>query len=680
MAGFLSQVSATAVFPIATNPGVLDMAGGVTFDGTNYVVGLFSEGAVAGQRLNLSGEMVGTPVVVGACPVFPPAVALAGGARESLAAWSDVSLSPGVTLRGQRFSPSGGPVGGAFPLLASVGSHGPQEVLAAASDGTNYLVLWRDTTHGGAYAQRVTGSGTLAGGETLVAAVSGESGNRNFAVVFGRTNYLVAWQTGSNNQNHVYGALVSAGGAVGSVFAINQTASLAQNPIAAAFDGTNFFVVWSRCTELTPQGQPVWKLCGRQVSPGGSPLGSERVLVDESATFPALAFDGTSYLLVWGYESATTSSNITVHARYVGPDGRAQGGIFSPLPRQGGYPPLLPLNGLCYDGTRFLLAATYGAFVLDAQGEITGFSGGDVYGAFIPRSSAPPVFTNVGLANGVLKGELIMVPGLTYTVETSTNLVDWEGVGVVGAGETNRLYFEEAADIMLMPHLFYRVALGVTMPPSFSGFFMHFAQAGGFGSALTPTISYPVTLQGYVITFEVRDDVLFPEAATVQFTGPSGSGVVGVQANAMQTRVEDREATYYSPMIASAQGAPGGPWTVNYAGTNVVLNLPDPQAAARLVVPVPTVNVSGGVLQSVSWVYHNAATGAALSGPPLHLTGLQVQVEGLVGGRLYNSPTLQPGATTHSLNASVSWSNVGAVNMAYDDDLGNHYVVTFHKP
>jgi len=82
----------------------------------------------------------------------------------------------------------------------------------------------------------------------------------------------------------------------------------------------------------------------------------------------------------------------------------------------------------------------------------------------------------------------------------------------------------------------------------------------------------------------------------------------------------------------------------------------------------------------VNWVFKDAATGATVGGAPAYVTDIQVQIEGVVGGRIYESPELAPGVTHHTLTSSVNWSNVSTMHLAYDDSLGNHYVVSFSKP
>ena len=150
---------AGALFPVATNTALLEFSGGLAFDGTNYLVGFASGTNLIGQRISTNGLFLGPTIAVGANPGFPPAVALADGGGVCLAAWSDTTLSSGVTVFGQLGSPSTGLIGSPFPLLASAGSHGVQRVRAAASDGVDFLVVWQDAANGAFYGQFVTPRG-----------------------------------------------------------------------------------------------------------------------------------------------------------------------------------------------------------------------------------------------------------------------------------------------------------------------------------------------------------------------------------------------------------------------------------------------------------------------------------------------------------------------------------------
>lgn len=667
-------------FPVATNPAVLELAGGAVSDGTNYLVGYVAGTNLLGQRLAANGQLLGPPLTLGSNPGFPPDAAVAGARTNCLVAWSDHSKSSGVTMFGRLCQPGSGTVGAPFPLLAAAGSHGFQRVRDVASDGTNYLVLWVDVADqvgdgkfSKLYGQFATGAGALAGAEFVV--ISGSAIYEDVAVAFGQTNYLVAWQQEDAGNYQTYCRTVTPGGALGSVTKLSATPSWDRNPLAVGFDGTNYAVVWNCTTNYGGPGELM--LAARLVSPSGLPLGSEGFLeTTERASFPALAFDGTHHLLLWAASAPAT--NHTIHARFWDRMGNAIGPVFTPFATQGTNPPLLPLKGALFDGNQFLLTATFGSFVVDTNGDIIGFNGSDVHGRFLPRSTTPPVFTNAAVVNGRFQGQLLVVPGVTYTLEISTNLTSWEAVDAVSSDGTNLLHLEDDQPATAMPRLFVRAAVGWTGTPSFGFWFFEFANGGGFGSGFTPSPSYPVTLQNYSAALAVVNDINFPAAGNVYFTGPAGSGLTNTPA--WLSMGGDDWQIYQSSRVFNPAAAPGGNWVVNYKGSNVNLTVPDPQAASRLVVPLPTANVSGDVLQSVSWVYKNATTGATLSGAPSYVTNIQVQIEGVVGGRIYNSPELAPGVTNHTLTATVNWSNVSTVHMAYADTLGNRYVVSFIKP
>ena len=668
---------ASGVFPIATNPAVIEFSGKAAFDGTNYLASLVAGANVAGQMVSSNGVLVGAPVVVGANPGFPPDVAMASTKTNSLAAWTDYSQSPGVMIFGRLISASG--LGTTFPLLPALGGHGPQAIQAAASDGSNFLAVWRDTSTGVHYGQLISGSGTLIGSEFPIFTMAG-NGDRNIALSYGLTNYLITWQDGTGGGDNTYCKLISPAGVVGSAFQINTTASLDMNPATIGFDGTNYLVVWNRSTNYNSSGWPDWMLCGRFVSQFGVALGSEQVLVSEQASFPALGFDGANYLLAWGFDTTTTNSDQTIHAQFLNPTGSPLGPIFTPFSMQGTNPPLLPLDGVLFDGKRFLLTATFGSFIVGPTGDVMGFNGGDVYGRFLARSTAAPVFTNATVTGGYFQGQLVLTPGMNYTIEVSTNLQDWLPVGLVSSDGTNKLDLQDDRGVAGESRMFYRATVGNLLPLTFSINFHEYANAGSFNGDSTPAVSYPVTLNSYSANFDVQNDSGLPLATNVFFTGPAGCGLTNTPADPNNSFIDFSSASYQSPFISNPSAAPGGTWVVNFRGTNQTFNVADPMATSRLTIPLPTVSVSGDVLQSVSWTYMDASTGSTLGTAPVYMTDLQVQIEGLVGGRIYDSPWLTPNVTSHTLTSTVNWSNVSTINMAYDDSLGNHYVVFFIKP
>ncbi|MCS7337084.1 MAG: hypothetical protein NZ739_02445 [Verrucomicrobiae bacterium] len=652
------------------------MSGGAVSDGTNYLVGYIGGTNIYCQIVSPTGQLLGAPLLVASANVgWPPAVAFAGARTNCLIAWSDYSRTNGVTMFGRLIHYGSGTMSTVFPLLSAVGMHGFQKIREVASDGTNFLVLWVDAKHqvgGGHYtnvfAQFVNGTGGLIGSEFV--AVSGGTIADDMAASFGKTNFLIAWQHEVLDKYETYCRVVTPAGAIGPVQKINSTTSQDRNPLAMAFDGTNFLVLWNCTTNYGGQGELM--LYGRLVSQSGTPVGGELVISTDRSGFPGVAFDGANYLVLWAKDAVAT--NHTVRARFVDRNGNPIGPVFTPFGNQGTNPPLLPIRGALFAGGKFLLTATFGSFVADPNGDIVGVSGGDVHGRFFPASTTAPYFTNAAIVNGRFQARFHLVPGVTYTLQISTNLTNWEDADVLGSDWTNVLYL--ADDQPPQGNLFVRARMGWT--PAFGLSFFEFANAGGFGSGTTPAVSYPVRLTNYSAAFSVERDLEFPSATNVRFTGPPGSGLTNTPA--WQVYGGDEWRMYQAPPVYNPAAAPGGTWTITYKGSNVTFNVPDPQAALRLVVPLPTVNVSGGIIQSVSWVYKNATNGATLGGPPPYMTSIQVQIEDTTGARVYNSPELPPNTTSHTLTRTVNWSNVGRVYMAYDDTLDNHYVVTFTKP
>lgn len=416
------------VFPIATNPNLVEFGAGIAYDGSNFLVAMTVDTNVSVQLISSNGTLLGTPLNVGMNASWPPAVTLAFGQTNYLVAWSDYSIGSGVDMFGQFVTRSGTKFGSAFQLLQSQGTHGFQAVKALASDGTNFLVLWQDKSTNSLYGQLLNLTGGLSGSEVLISAQQ-RNGN-NPALAFGNTNYLAVWQSEDGSQDEkTYGAFVSRSGFAGSPFQISQTNSTDHNPLAVSFDGTNYLVVWnwdigSGAVEITN-----WDIRGRVVSQSGTFPSNELGLVTDpgSQVVPALAFDGLNYLLAWGDGSFNTT-NSTIRFKFFDRSGTPIGPVFSVFTAQGTNCPLFAFNGLLFGDNQFAVAATLGTVQRNANGDIAGFPSGDVYGAFLPLSTTAPRLAVAGPRVGTQFPLLLTgTPGINYAIQMTTNLapVNW---------------------------------------------------------------------------------------------------------------------------------------------------------------------------------------------------------------------------------------------------------------
>jgi hypothetical protein len=183
---------------------------------------------------------------------------------------------------------------------------------------------------------------------------SDESAGEHYspAVAFDGTNYLVVWTDSRPAGYDIYGARVSQAGTVldPGGFAIS-TAPASQEVPALAFDGTNFLVTWT--DNRSGSGWP--DVYGARVSRAGTVLDPDGIPIS-TASFgqggTALAFDGTNYLVTWSDSRSGTGSADLYGAR-VSPAGAVldpAGFAISTAPNS------QQVESLAFDETNFVIA------------------------------------------------------------------------------------------------------------------------------------------------------------------------------------------------------------------------------------------------------------------------------------------------------------------------------------
>jgi hypothetical protein len=230
---------------------------------------------------------------------WPPALAFDGA--NFLVVWEDGRDLSGYTdIYGARVTPQGAVLDPQGFCISQAADN--QSSPALGFDGANFLVAWTDRRSGGyisdIYGARVTPAGVVL--DTAGIAISTAADNQSSpALGFDDANFLVVWQDGRSGTDYdIYGARVTPGGTVldPSGFAISQEETFQWSP-ALAFDGTNFLVVWEDGRSGTD-----YDIYGARVTPAGVVLDTAGIPVS-TATYdqfvPALAFDGTNFLVVW---------------------------------------------------------------------------------------------------------------------------------------------------------------------------------------------------------------------------------------------------------------------------------------------------------------------------------------------------------------------------------------------
>ena len=208
---------------------------------------------------------------------------------------------------------------------------------SAAFDGTNFLVgiqhrlVIGTNSSSPIAAQLISQAGTKVGAPISIARTGGAP-----AVAFDGTNYLMVWPDdaradGMNDNNSVYGQFIDRSGVVvGSPFLISElpTGPLDEKPFGISFDGSQYLVVYGIGTNLH-QGA-IDQLAARFISPAGV-VGSEIILATGDLRLPALAFNGTDYLVVWQQSNVgggdpwdVTGMSITTNGTPAAPFGISQ--------------------------------------------------------------------------------------------------------------------------------------------------------------------------------------------------------------------------------------------------------------------------------------------------------------------------------------------------------------------
>jgi hypothetical protein len=185
--------------------------------------------------------------------------------------------------------------------IVYVGAPNIQWEPAIAFDGTNYLVVWAGKRISGStsydiFGARVTQAGTVLDPLGITISTATRT-RRNPSIAFDGTNYFVVWHDLRNINYDIYGARVTQAGTVLDTngIAVSIASDGQYNP-AIAFDGTNYLVVWEDVRNDTLD------IYGARVSQNGIVLDTNGIPISiaiDRQRLPSVDFDGINYLVVW---------------------------------------------------------------------------------------------------------------------------------------------------------------------------------------------------------------------------------------------------------------------------------------------------------------------------------------------------------------------------------------------
>ncbi len=181
------------------------------------------------------------------------------------------------------------------------GSPPNEETPTVAFDGVNFLAVWRDNRNkSGIYAARISQTGAVldSAGIVVSSTVPCPGWPYRPVVSFNGTHYLIVWADLRNNaQGDIYGARVTPDGVVLDTAGIVITAaSGSQSSPYVAFDGTSFWVVWS---DLRSGSSDIY---GARVTFGGLVLDPNGVVISatpQNQWWPRVTASDSNCLVIW---------------------------------------------------------------------------------------------------------------------------------------------------------------------------------------------------------------------------------------------------------------------------------------------------------------------------------------------------------------------------------------------
>jgi len=437
----------------------------VASDGTDFFL-VWYEPGVGGRiaRVSASGAVLATSTI-GTASGYRPSIAFDGTNYLVVSMYSS-------DVKGQRYSPSGTPVGSAFTISSGTGDTSYSARTALAFDGTNYFAVWMDarnssTTGIDLYGARITPSGTVL--DTSGIAVSTRDGlqwKQYVAYSKSTGRYLVSWNDYASFTGTIRGARVATDGTVLDTSSIAiGTPSAVVDAHANTFDGTNFVVAWvayggtptvyaarvdtsgtlldttptTVATQLSPYGSYpypaldsdgtqtfiVWTdnnlgeglpakqmIAGARLSTSGTKLDSPSIPIstgDNSEATPSIAYDGTNYLVAW--QDLRDPAGGDIYAARVSKTGTALDSSGIAVSTASG---VQQLPSTAFDGTNFWIVWQDGRNGDD-----------DVYAARVDTTGK--LLDSTGIAIAKVSGSRQSIPGIACN--STTCLIAWEEPG-----------------------------------------------------------------------------------------------------------------------------------------------------------------------------------------------------------------------------------------------------------
>lgn len=368
----------------------------------------FGEGDIMGQRVTSARTLVGSLLMI--CAVRKgqetPAVAYNPQANEYMVAWSDFRSGQDYDIYARRLDGTGALIGAEIAVAVD-GRLNQDPSIAYNRLRNEYLVAWgtiRDMNGRGfdIYIQRLSATGALLGGATLISSASGDHNEGYPRVAFNATTgeYAVTWHIVADGTWDVRVQRISGLGALTGAPLKLAMAGNQELPRIVYSQGQNeYMVIWYEQSGADGvRGQRV-TAAGVTATLPITFLGAD---VTVRGTDIAVNGDTGCYVLVW----ATADRNI--RGRYLNAAGAAAGSDFNITTSGLDVLPMAAYNSRAREFTiawqRDVASMGWDLYARRVGGMLEGVLG-DTFGV----ASAPEYQTEVELAANTSGGETLLV-------------------------------------------------------------------------------------------------------------------------------------------------------------------------------------------------------------------------------------------------------------------------------
>jgi hypothetical protein len=290
----------------------------VTSDGTNFLVTFSRSGLLYGTRMSPAGAVLDTPAQLATGTGTYYDYALASDGQGSLVVNSEYVSPVGYDVKEVRIAK--GPPAAVAPVVVSKAANSETQP-SVAWNGTTHYAVWIDSRDGqpGIWGARL-GADAQPQPPLKIASDVKYTQLSPPRIATDGAGFLVVFYAYDSMLGRpiVYGQRIDGTGALsGALFeltSVNPNIYQYGNP-DAAFDGTNFLIVWE---QRSNDGQSIGgvRLPKAATTPvDKEPLRISTLSIDEQRTTPSLAFDGANYFVSW-ITARNTASNILVSHVY----------------------------------------------------------------------------------------------------------------------------------------------------------------------------------------------------------------------------------------------------------------------------------------------------------------------------------------------------------------------------